>query len=65
MQLFYSPDIDEQTQQYAFSRDESKHIVKVLRKTVGDVVQITNGKGWLFQGKVMVNDVKNCVVKIG
>jgi 16S rRNA (uracil1498-N3)-methyltransferase len=32
MQLFYSPDINSDSKQYTFSKEESKHIVKVLRK---------------------------------
>lgn len=61
MQLFYNPNIDEQTTQVTFSRDESKHIVKVLRKSVGDELQITNGRGWLFKAEIILADLKNCV----
>ena len=64
MQLFYNPDIDEQTQQVVFSKDESKHIARVLRKSVGDELQITNGKGWLFKAEVSIADIKNCVATI-
>lgn len=64
MQLFYNPDIDEHTKQLAFSRDESKHIVKVLRKSVGDELQITNGNGWLFKAEIIIADMKNCVANI-
>jgi 16S rRNA (uracil1498-N3)-methyltransferase len=64
MQLFYNPDIDEKTKQLAFSRDESKHIVKVLRKSVGDELQITNGNGWLFNAEISVADIKNCMATI-
>lgn len=64
MQLFYNPDIDEHTKQLAFSRDESKHIVKVLRKSIGDELQITNGNGWLFNAQISIADIKNCVATI-
>ncbi len=64
MQLFYNPDIDEHTEKLAFSREESKHIVKVLRKSVGDNLQITNGKGWLFTAQIIMADLKNCVASI-
>ncbi len=64
MQLFYNPDIDEHTRQLAFSKDESKHIVKVLRKSIGDELQITNGKGWLFNAEISVADIKNCIAII-
>lgn len=64
MQLFYNPDINEQTEQLAFSKDESKHIVKVLRKSIGDELQITNGKGWLFKAEITIADIKNCIATI-
>ncbi|MGJ8594103.1 MAG: 16S rRNA (uracil(1498)-N(3))-methyltransferase [Aquaticitalea sp.] len=64
MQLFYNPDIDEQTSQLTFSKDESRHIVKVLRKSVGDELQITNGNGWLFKANISIADLKNCVATI-
>ncbi len=64
MQLFYNPDINEQTKQLSFSKDESKHIVKVLRKAVGDKLQLTNGKGWLFKAEILISDIKNCVAAI-
>ncbi|PIY09859.1 MAG: 16S rRNA (uracil(1498)-N(3))-methyltransferase [Flavobacteriaceae bacterium CG_4_10_14_3_um_filter_33_47] len=64
MQLFYNPDITEQTNQFSFDKEESKHIVKVLRKSVGDLLYITNGKGWLFTAEITMSDVKNCLVKI-
>ncbi len=64
MQLFYNPDIDSSTDQISFSREESKHIIKVLRKSVGDALQITNGKGWLFNAEISLADIQNCVAHI-
>lgn len=64
MQLFYNPDIDEETTQISFTKDESRHIVKVLRKSIGDQLQITNGKGWLFIAEITSADIKNCVATI-
>lgn len=64
MQLFYNPDIDENTQQLVFSKEESRHIVKVLRKNSGDQLQITNGKGWLFVAEITNADIKKCVASI-
>ncbi len=64
MQLFYNPTINETTQQFYFDKDESRHIVKVLRKTSGDTVLLTNGKGWLFTAKILVADIKNCLAEI-
>lgn len=64
MQLFYNPTISEETTKISFSKDESRHIVKVLRKTVGDQLQITNGKGWLFNAEITIADIKNCAAAI-
>jgi len=64
MQLFYSPNIVETTTSFTFSKEESKHIVKVLRKSVGNVLHITNGLGWLFDAEIVSNDIKKCQVNI-
>lgn len=64
MQLFYKPDISGTTKQFLFDREESKHIVKVLRKKKGDSLHITNGNGWLFEAEVILADIRNCTVKI-
>ena len=64
MQLFYNPEINEETTQITFTKDESRHIVKVLRKGSGDQLQITNGKGWLFVAEIIIADIKNCVATI-
>jgi len=62
MQLFYNPDISENTTQFTFDKEESRHIVKVLRKSIGDTLHITNGKGWLFTAQVTIPDIKKCTV---
>ena len=64
MQLFFNPDVNESTSQITFDREESKHIVKVLRKSVGDDLHITNGKGWLFIAEITLADIKNCIATI-
>ena len=58
MQLFYNSDISEQNNTFTFPKDESRHIVKVLRKKVGDTLYITNGKGFLFTAKITIADQK-------
>jgi len=64
MQLFYNPDISEKTQQITFPKEESKHIVKVLRKSIGDVLHVTNGKGRLFETKIVSIETKDCTAEI-
>lgn len=64
MQLFYNPDINETTKDFTFPKEESKHIIKVLRKNYGDTVTITNGKGWLFLGEITIPNINKCKVSI-
>ena len=45
MRLFYNKDLSQDDSKVIINRDESKHIVKVLRKKVGDTIYIANGKG--------------------
>lgn len=64
MQLFYNPDISQTDTRVTFPKDESRHIVKVLRKKVGDKIHITNGKGFLFVTELNSADIKNCEANI-
>ncbi|MEG1376843.1 MAG: 16S rRNA (uracil(1498)-N(3))-methyltransferase [Myroides sp.] len=64
MQLFYAPDIDNETNEFVFDKEESKHIVKVLRKLEGSILHITNGKGFLFICEIILASEKKCVVRI-
>ncbi len=64
MQLFYNPEINENDLKFTFSKEESRHIILVLRKKEGDVLHITNGEGLLINGKIVSANVKKCVVDI-
>ncbi|WP_299836948.1 16S rRNA (uracil(1498)-N(3))-methyltransferase [uncultured Tenacibaculum sp.] len=64
MQLFYNPDITEETQEIIFNKEESRHIVKVLRKTTDDHLTITNGNGFLFTASIVIPSDKKCLAKI-
>ncbi len=64
MQLFYNPNIDKDTQQITFDREESRHIVRVLRKKEGDTVYITDGKGFLYTSKINIANDKKCLASI-
>lgn len=52
MLLFFDSDITEDTQEFNFDRNESKHIIKVLRKEIGTEISLTNGKGLEWKGKL-------------
>ncbi|MEO9510692.1 MAG: 16S rRNA (uracil(1498)-N(3))-methyltransferase [Flavobacteriaceae bacterium] len=64
MQLFYNPSLDNSFKQFFFSSEESKHILKVLRKKEGDVLHITNGKGYLFKAEILDTDLRKCKAEI-
>ena len=64
MQLFYHPDINEQTNTFSLDKEESKHIAKVLRKDCGDIIDFTNGKGLLIKAEIVALSNKNILLKI-
>ncbi|MFT3796342.1 16S rRNA (uracil(1498)-N(3))-methyltransferase [Flavobacterium sp.] len=64
MQLFYNPSLTTQTESFTFDREESKHIVKVLRKKDGDHLFVTNGLGNLFKTEITLASDSKCTVKI-
>ena len=45
MQLFYTENINEEI---SLTKEENRHLIKVLRKNVGDKINIINGNGFLF-----------------
>ena len=64
MQLFYSPTITEATEIFSFDKEESKHIIKVLRKKDTDILHVTNGLGFLFTTEITLASDSKCTVKI-
>ena len=64
MQLFYNATINEATETFSFDREESKHIIKVLRKKDGDILFVTNGLGFLFKTEIVLASDSKCTVQI-
>ncbi|WGH75832.1 16S rRNA (uracil(1498)-N(3))-methyltransferase [Tenacibaculum tangerinum] len=64
MQLFYNSDLISSSKEITFNKDESRHIVRVLRKKEGDILHITNGNGLLFFAEITIASDKKCVAKI-
>lgn len=64
MQLFYNSDIKATDTIFTFDNNESKHIIKVLRKKNDDELWITNGHGYLFQAKIIGDSIKKCEVEL-
>ena len=63
-QLFYNPELNNETRQIAFSGEASKHIAKVLRKKKGDLIMVTNGTGWLFEATLETASPASCEATI-
>lgn len=64
MQLFYTPNLSESQTSFVFDKEESKHIIKVLRKKTGDILHVTNGFGYLFLCEIIIASDSKCTVKI-
>lgn len=64
MQLFYNPTINETTEVFYFDKEESKHIIKVLRKKDTDILHVTNGLGLLFTTEITLASDSKCAVKV-
>ena len=64
MQLFFNEAISENDTEIVFSKEESKHISKVLRKSEGDFIFITNGNGYLFKAEITLAGINKCKAEI-
>jgi 16S rRNA (uracil1498-N3)-methyltransferase len=64
MHLFYDPTIDAESDIHQLSEDESKHACRVLRLKTGDVFQLLDGKGGIYNCRICDDNPKKCKVKI-
>lgn len=62
MQLFYHPDITDQ--ELVLSKEESRHLIQVLRKKTGDEVVFTDGKGGKFILSIVDAHPKKAVLNV-
>lgn len=62
MQLFYDPHITGPV--HTLSESESKHVVRVLRKTVGDEIHLIDGKGTRYHCRITADHPKRCGVEV-
>ncbi len=60
--LFFAPGIS--GKHYRLPEEESKHIIRVLRKKIGDTVHFTDGKGYFYVCKIIDDHPKRTVVEI-
>ena len=64
MQLFYFKDINAASTSFSFDNEESKHIIKVLRKKESDILFVTNGLGFLFKTEITLASDSKCTCNI-
>ena len=64
MNYFYHPSLDNSVSQFSLDAEESRHIVKVLRRQAGDRLAITNGKGYLFTAEILEANPKRCTARV-
>lgn len=62
MNLFFSSEIDEHS--IVLNEDEAKHCTKVLRKVVGDEINVIDGLGNLYYARVESIGKRDCVCSI-
>jgi 16S rRNA (uracil1498-N3)-methyltransferase len=62
MELFFSDNVISDV--IILDLQESKHCIKVLRKSVGDVVNVVDGVGNFYKGETVLISKKGCQIKI-
>jgi 16S rRNA (uracil1498-N3)-methyltransferase len=62
MHLFYTGEALNET--YTLSEDESKHAIRVLRLTRGDIIALIDGLGGYYEAEISSDHPKRCEVNI-
>jgi 16S rRNA (uracil1498-N3)-methyltransferase len=60
----YDPGSSPETSEITLDEDNSRHIVQVLRMKPGEALQLTDGKGSLFNALILDDHKKKCRVKV-
>ena len=61
MQIFY---LENPNDEIILSAEESKHATKVLRKKEGEILNFTDGKGYLYKAVITVADTRKCRLQV-
>jgi 16S rRNA (uracil1498-N3)-methyltransferase len=61
---FYEQELTPKTTVFTLSEDTSKHCVQVLRMKEGEQLNLTDGRGGLFEASILSPDKKNTEVSI-
>jgi 16S rRNA (uracil1498-N3)-methyltransferase len=64
MQIFYNSKIKGNDKTFLFDKNESRHIIKVLRKKIYDKIFISNGLGCIFEAEINSENQNKCEVSI-
>ncbi len=60
--LFFHPDLS--SKNIILPEEESKHLIRVLRKQKGDIIQLMDGKGNLAFARIEEDHPKKCLLLI-
>ena len=62
MQLFFSDQID--GEHIVLDGQEAKHCAQVLRKRTGDIIQVTDGRGFLYTTRLLEVGKSSCIAVV-
>ena len=62
MQLFYTTDV--QLPQLVLHEEEARHCTQVLRKRLGDTINVVDGRGNLYETVLAKADKKTCTLSV-
>ena len=62
--FFYEPTLSNGFTSFTLSEESSKHCVQVLRMQEGARIDLTNGRGQIFEAAITVAHKKNTIVRI-
>ena len=64
MATFFAEDIRPDSKMHQLTEEESKHCIRVLRYDLGSKLDLVDGKGNQFIGKIIDNHPKRCKIEI-
>ena len=64
MQLFYTDSFSPTADKFILSGEESRHIIKVLRKRVDENILFTDGNGHLIEGKIKKDLNEQLIIQV-
>lgn len=62
MRRFFVEHIEQNT--LTLPEEESKHVIRVLRMNIGDLIELVDGKGTLVKAEIVSDNPKKCTVQV-